>query len=85
VANDSQWISRYRETVTNFLRVFETLEGLRAQYDALGYGTSLTEEDFAGSNADIDLAKLTAAVSSVEAIGGFLATGHSTNLYHLIL
>jgi hypothetical protein len=71
--------------VTNYLRVFETLEGLRAQYDALGYSSTLTEEDFAGPNADIDLAALQSAVASVEAIGGFLDTGHSTNLYKLIL
>jgi len=85
VANDAFWISRYRETVTNYLRVFETLEGLRAQYDALAYGTTLTEEDFAGPNADIDLVMLTSAVASVEALGGFMETGHASNLYRLIL
>lgn len=85
MAQDSLWITRYREMVTSYLNALNMLNSLREQYDALAYGTTLTEEDFAGPNADIDLAKLTAAVASVEAIDGFMAQGHSTNLYHLIL
>lgn len=57
----------------------------RRQWDALDYSSTLTEEDFAGSNADLTVAEMTAAVSSVEAINGFVAAGHATNLYELIL
>lgn len=85
MALDSQWITKYRETITSYLNVFNALTSLREQYDALAYGTTLTEEDFAGPNSDIDLAALTSAVASVEAIDGFMASGHATNLYKLIL
>jgi hypothetical protein len=57
----------------------------RRQWDALDLGGTLTEEDFAGSNADLDKAELTAAVSSMEAINGFVMAGHATNLYELLI
>jgi hypothetical protein len=85
VAQDAAWISRYRETVTGYLNVLNQLQALRQQYDALGYSTTLTPEDFAPPNDDIDLPTLQDAVASVEAIVNFMATGHSTNMYKLIL
>ena len=83
MAVDADWISRYRGQVTAWLNALEDLLALRKQYDALDYGNTLTEEDFAGANGDIDLAQLTAAVGSIEAIDGFTQAGHYTNLYHL--
>ena len=85
MANDSFYVTTYRQTVTNFLNVLNTLEAMRHQWDALDYGNTLTEEDFAGANQDIDLALLTAAVASVEAIGNFTAAGHASNLYKLVV
>lgn len=83
MAIDSDWITRYRIQVTTWLNALEDLLALRTQYDSLDYGSTLTEEDFAGANQDIDLAQLTAAVGSIEAIDGFTQSGHYTNLYHL--
>lgn len=85
MANDAEWITRYRQTVTSYLQVQNTLNALRAQWDALDYGNTLTAEDFAGANQDITLADLTAAVSSVEAIDTFVSAGHTTNLYRLVV
>lgn len=85
MANDSDWISKYRVQVTSWLTALNALLALREQWDALDYSNSLTAEDFAGGNSDIDLAKLTAAVSSIEALNATFAQGHNTNLYALIL
>ena len=56
MANDSDYITRYRQTVTNFLAVLNTLVALREQWDALDYSNSLTPEDFTG-NEDITQAE----------------------------
>lgn len=85
MALDSDWITRYRGATTSWLSALNQLLALRQQYDALDYGATLTPEDFAPPNDDITLAQLTAAVSSVEAIDGFVHTGHATNLYALVL
>lgn len=85
MANPSDFVSRYRTEVTTFLRALDTLMAARRQWDALDYGTTLPPEAFEGANSDLDLAELTAAVSSVEAINGFVAAGHATNLYELIV
>lgn len=85
MANDSAYVTQYRQTVTNFLQVLNTLDALRRQWDSLDYSNSLTPEDFAPPNDDIDLAALTAAVASVEAISGFVQSGHGTNLYTIVI
>lgn len=85
MANNSDFISRYRADTTAFLRALDALVAARRQWDALDLGNSLTEEDFAGVNADLTVAELTAAVSSVDAINGFVAAGHATNLYELLI
>ena len=85
MANNSDFISRYRTETTAFLRALDALMAARRQWDALDLGNTLTEEDFVGANADLTVAELTAAVSSVEAINGFVAAGHATNLYELLM
>lgn len=57
----------------------------RRQWDALDYLNSLPPEAFEGTNSDLDLAEMTAAVSSMEAINGFVVAGHATNLYELVI
>lgn len=85
MANNSDFISRYRVETTTFLHALDALMAARRQWDALDLGNSLTGDDFAGANADLTVGELTAAVSSVEAINGFIASGHATNLYEVIL
>ena len=83
MASGSDFVSRYRASVTAWLTALEDLLALKSQYDALDLGNTLTEEDFIGANADIDLAQLVAAVGSVEAIDAVFQQGHDTNLYAL--
>lgn len=85
MASNPDFISRYRQEATTFLHALDALMAARRQWDALDLGNQLTEEDFAGANADLTVAELTAAVSSMEAINGFVAAGHATNLYEVIL
>ena len=83
MANPSDFVSRYRGAVTAWLVAMEDLAGLRAQYDALDYGSTLPPEAFEGANSDITKENLVAAVGSIEAIDGFTNAGHYTNLYAL--
>lgn len=85
MASNPDFISRYRIDVSAFLHALDALMAARRQWDATDLGNTLTEEDFAGANADLTVAELTAAVSSVEAINGFVAAGHATNLYELLV
>lgn len=84
MAQDSDWISRYRQQITAWLNALNALGALGEQYVALDYGNSLTDEDFGGDNSDIGKADLVAAVASVQAIDAFTAQGHATNLYRLV-
>lgn len=84
MAHDNLWIQRYREMVTGYIQALDGLNALRAQWDSLDYGNTLTEEDFA-AQPDINLPQVTAAVASIEALYGVFLQGHSTNLYALKL
>ena len=83
MASGSDFVSRYRAAVTAWLTSLEDLNALRQQYDALDYGSTLPPESFEGANGDITKEQLVAAVGSVEAITGFVDTGHDSNLYAL--
>lgn len=83
MAVSADWISRYRQSTTAWLTALNELLALREQYDALDYGSTLTDEDFAGANVDITKADLVAAVGSVEALNTVFQQGHDTNLYRL--
>jgi hypothetical protein len=85
VANPSDFVSRYRLHVTSLLTELESLNAMRAQWDALDYSTTLPPEAFEGANGDLDKAEMTAAVASIEAINAFVAAGHATNLYELLI
>ena len=85
MAVDSAWITQERQAITNLLGVLGALDTLAQQYISLDYGNSLTDEDFQGANTDIVKADLVAAVASVQAIGAFVAAGHATNLYKLVV
>jgi hypothetical protein len=83
MANPSDFVSRYRAATTAWLTALEDLNALRQQYDALDYGNTLPPEAFEGSNSDITKEQLVAGVGSIEAITGFVDTGHDSNLYAL--
>ena len=85
MANPSDFVSRYRTDVSTFLHALDALMAARRQWDALDYGSTLPPDAFEGANSDIDLTEMTAAVSSIEAINGFMAAGHFTTLYELVL
>lgn len=85
MANNSDFISRYRAHTTAFLRALDALMAARRQWDALDLGNTLTEDDFAVGNSDLTVAEMTAAVASVEAVNGFVTVGHATNLYELLV
>lgn len=83
MANNSDFISQYRAATTRWLTALEDLLALKSQYTALDLGNTLTEADFAGANADIDVANLAAGVTSIDAINALFVTGHNTVLYTL--
>ena len=83
MASGADFITTYRQATTRWLTALEDLLALKSQYVALDLGTTLTEEDFAGANSDIDAADLAAGVSSIDALNTVFLTGHNTVLYRL--
>jgi hypothetical protein len=83
MASGSDFISTYRSAVNRWLTALEDLLALKSQYVALDLGNTLTEEDFSGTNSDIDAADLAAGVASIDAMNELFVTGHNTVLYTL--
>jgi hypothetical protein len=79
----SDFISEFRGGVDRFLKAMDELRALRHEYDALDYGNSITDPDFAGSNEGVTRQGLLDAVSSVAAVDTLLGQGHATNLYRV--
>lgn len=85
MANDADWVSRYRQANTAWISAMNALLALKAQYVSLDYGNTLPPEAFEGANADISLPDIVAAVGSVDSINTFFLTGHNSNMYRIIL
>lgn len=83
MASGSDFVTTYRQATTRWLTALEDLLALKSQYVALDLGTTLTDDDFAGANQDIDKADMAAGVSSIDAINAVFVTGHNTVLYTL--
>ena len=78
-AKDSDFITRSRNTASKVLVALAELDGLRLEWDTL-FNTTVTAEDFDGSNADITLADVTSLMTTQGAIDTLLDAGHRTNL-----
>lgn len=82
---ESDFISTYRQLVTQWLEVQGELEEKRMRWDALNYSGELLQEHFIGENASITKEQLASAVATMEAISNLLSQGHRTNLYRVTL
>lgn len=85
-AKESNFISRYRQSVETILANVEELNQLTKEATILDYATTITAEDFEGENDHIDRAKLIAAVQSMTALEAFLGANgnaHYKRLYEL--
>jgi len=75
-AQKSDHVSKVRQAATRLLEVEATLLDLRRDWDRLGLGGVLTDEDCQG----LTVAQVAAVYTSLEAIEALLAQGHGTNL-----
>ncbi len=83
MASESDFISRTRQTVTEILEAFYARWGeLYAQYQALGYGTALVDEDFVGENSDLTAQQFKDAVAALNNVKAAL-DGNSPTLWPL--
>lgn len=79
----SDWISETRQLyVTALIEAWEAGKAARAEWDAAGYATTLTDEDFVGDNEDVTLAEITAVIGpTLDALTAFFQAGNGTNLF----
>jgi len=85
IARQSGFVTEARQAARQLWQAHQTLEKLQAEWDALDYGTTLTEEAFGGENAPVTAADVSAVVfATANAIRGLLDTGHATNLARLL-
>ena len=78
------FVSRQVEQTAKLLDAFNELLELRSEWDALGYGSSITQNDLIGTLAYLTPAMLADAFSSIDALKAVMDAGHKTNLYRLI-
>jgi hypothetical protein len=80
-ARQSDWISLVRQQSTTLIETVDALNALRSEYDALDYGNTLTDDDFAGANEDVTIAEIQAVIgTTLDALNALLQAGHGTNL-----
>lgn len=82
---ESDFISEYRQLVTQWLDVQAQLEEKRVRWDSLNYAEDLLQEHFVGENAEITKGELSDAVSTMGSVTTLLSQGHRTNLYRVIM
>lgn len=85
-AKESNFISRYRQSVETILANVEELNQLTKEALILNYGATITDEDFEGENDHITLQELIAAVQTMTALEAWLAANsnaHYKALYEL--
>jgi hypothetical protein len=83
----SDYITAQVTVVTQFLQNYQSFKTLRKQWDALGYGTTLKDSDFSGSNIHLSSTTLTAIIVSEQAITDLMEAGgnaHLSNLYKAV-
>lgn len=84
VAKHSNFVSKMVGQVAEFLEDYQELLQLRAEWDALGYSSAITQDDLLGSNEHLTPQMLADAFSSLAAIKAVMDQGHATNLYRLL-
>ena len=78
-AKNSDFITRARQAASDVLTALAKLDNIRLEWDSL-YNAEISAEDFDGTNAEIDLAILTAEMTTQAAIDTLMDAGHRTNL-----
>lgn len=78
-AKNSDFITRTRNAASDVLESLSKLDGLRLEWDSL-YNSIITEEDFDGTNSEVDLTVITAVMTTQAAIDSLMDSGHRTNL-----
>jgi len=76
---DSDFITRSRQIANRVLSAIGELDALRVEWDSL-FNTTVTEEDFDGTNSDITLADVTNLMTTQGAIDTLMDAGNRTNL-----
>lgn len=84
VAKHSNFVSRMVAEVGQFLETYQELQQLRAEWDALGYSSAITQTDLDGLNSHLTPQMLADAFSSLAAIKAVMDQGHATNLYKIV-
>ena len=86
MASKSHFIGEFRGEVAGLLDTVNRVEGLRRQFDALGYGAALQDTDFGEGTGheDITRQEFLLAAQSYDALYTFLQTDHFTNFYRMV-
>jgi hypothetical protein len=83
MARQSDFISATRAVSNRLIDAVNEARALRREWDAMDYGSTLTDDAFAGEHAGLTTANLADFFSAMETVEQFLATGAATNYYRL--
>lgn len=80
----ANFVDRQVQSVVALLDAYEECLTLRLQWDALNYGTEISQGDLQGSLDYLTPQELADAFTSIDAIKAVMDAGHKTNLYKLV-
>ncbi len=82
--NRANFISRYRASALKIIEALEELDALKAEYDALGYSSSIVDGDFTGANADLTATPFKDALANLETFrASFFSSNFDDNVFKL--
>ena len=77
----NNYLTRLCTDIVALADIHDRLEALQAEYFALDYATTITDEVIAASSSNhIDHAMFVAGMNSIEALDAMFAAGHATNI-----
>ena len=77
----NNFLVRITDEIVRLADCHDRLEAIQAEYYALDYGTTITDEVIAASSSNhIDHAMFIAGITSIEALDAMFNAGHATNI-----
>lgn len=79
----SNFLSKWRQAVTQIIEASQRLDALKGEYDALDIGNQITDQDFTGDNEGLTSDDFKNSVAVVDGILKGVQGGSKTVIYRM--
>ena len=84
MAAKANFVSRYRSSTVKLIEALEEVDALKAEYDGLGYSSTLVDGDMTGANADLTAQQFKDALGNIETFrASFFSSNFDDNVFRL--